>query len=37
LSVVTELYRFAADDELLARGIAQWGERRRALAEGFDA
>lgn len=34
LSVVTELYRVAADDALLARCVAQWSERRRALAGG---
>ena len=29
LSVMTELYRLAADDELLANGVARWIEQRR--------
>jgi hypothetical protein len=29
LSVMTELYRLAADDELIARGMARWVERKR--------
>ena len=29
LSVMTELYGLAADDELLARGVARWMERKR--------
>lgn len=33
LSVMTELYRLAADDELLAQGMAQWGEARRLRAD----
>ena len=29
LSVMHELYRVAADDDLLARGMARWIERQR--------
>ena len=29
LSVMHELYRVAADDDLLARGMAQWAAQRR--------
>lgn len=29
LSIMNELYRLAADDDLLARGMARWMERKR--------